>query len=120
MYKLLLILLLLPGLLPVQAQRYFNRRYTLYSHAASLSSIIPRDGKYYCTGMAWDSSNTSSATQVSGIKFAILDSMGNILKDTIYQRQGVRDYYTLGNNSLYSMPDRGFLLSVSQDYSPAT
>lgn len=114
---LLLLLLLLLGLHKVQAQQYFNRRYTLNAYATALSSIVPRDGKYYCTGMAFDSSNTSS---VIGVKFAILDSFGSVIKDTIYQRLGVRNFYAQYNNSLYPMPDKGFLLGVAQDGDPTT
>ena len=117
--RIFLIVLLGCGLYQAHAQQYFNRRYTLHAYQTALSAIIPQDGKYFCTGVAFDSSNSTS-TSITGVKFTILDSLGNILKDTIYQRAGARNYFPQYNNALCSMPDKGFLLAVAQDYNPTT
>ena len=119
MKKLLLILLLFARLFSAHAQQYFNRRYTLNAYQTALSAIIPQDGKYFCIGVAFDSSNSTSSS-ITGVKFTILDSFGNILKDTIYQRAGARNYFPQYNNALCSMPDKGFLLGVAEDYDPTT
>ena len=113
MKKLLLILFLFTGLFSAHAQQYFNKRYPMHSSAVTLSSIVPLNGKYYCVGEADDSTDTTYS--VTGIKFAILDSVGNLISDTIYQRPGIRNYSTIDNHTLTPLPDKGFILGVAQD-----
>ncbi|MBC7552894.1 MAG: hypothetical protein H7257_02835, partial [Taibaiella sp.] len=114
------LLILLCAGLSASAQQYFNKRYTLFSHGVSFSAVIPRDNKYYTVGCTWDSSNTSPSPQITGIKFTILDNAGNVLRDTVYQRPGIKNFYQQFNNAFFSLPDKGFLLAVEQDYELAT
>ncbi|PZF72818.1 hypothetical protein [Taibaiella soli] len=92
--------------------QYFNIRDPFHSFATILTSVVPYNGNYYCTGIAWDSSNYLGNGQGAnkwGIKFTIFNGNGDKLKDTIYQRD---DKFNLDgwSNNLKPMPGGHFLL----------
>jgi hypothetical protein len=105
------------------AQQYFNKRDALHSFSSIITSVVPLNDKYYCTGLCIDSVNYSTTGQtlpISGIKFAIFDNQGNKLRDTVYQQIGKSlDGWS---NNLLLMPNNNLVLAVeefdtSQNYS---
>jgi hypothetical protein len=124
---LLILTLGLSLLRETQAQSFFNIRDPLHSGLSILTSVYPdADGRYYCTGLAWDSVNYiggSQAWYVIGVKYAVYDASGHKLRDTIYQRSFVNLGLTQGRlirpwfNTLHRTADKSFVLAAfSYDY----
>ncbi len=101
----ILIIILSMGKLS-HAQLYFNERNAHHAYSSVLSNVIPKDGKYYCSGYATDSINP---TLVLGIKYAIYNSLGQKERDTILQLPD-RNIYTDLNN-MVAAPDGGWVLA---------
>jgi hypothetical protein len=112
----LLVLLGMLGYLPSIAQQYFNKRYTLNSNSCIISGALAHNGKYYSTAISLDSSNYDIGSggffNRWGVRFTSYDSVGNILKDTIYQRKD-RKFIDTWSNNLRVLPDGTFLLAAN-------
>ncbi len=114
MKNLLLILLLCMGI-KAPAQQYFNVRNPLHSFTSILTSVIPYNDKYYCTGPCIDSVNyvgSGQALLISGIKFAVFDQYGNKLQDTVYQ-ENYKNFDPWSNN-LQIMSNNSLLLASEE------
>lgn len=118
MRSVLLIILLGIGLVHTSlAQQYFNIRHHFHSSSTVLTSVVEHNRKYYITGLCIDSSNYISPgpTVPVGIKFLVLDSSGNKLVDTFYQKSNQEAIEPWDYGNLYHMPDNTFLMA-SQYY----
>lgn len=96
------------------AQHYFNLRDAFHSQSTILTSVVERDHRYYVTGLCIDSINyvgNNTFNNIEGVKFAILDSAGNKILDTFYQKDFPKQFEPWNSNCLYSMPDGGFILA---------
>ena len=103
------------GILPTTAQQCFNKRYTLHSGSTVISGALQHNGKYYSSSLSLDSTNYSITLgafyNIWGIHFASYDSLGNVLKLSLYQRPDRRAIDTWSNN-LRLLPDGSFLLAA--------
>ncbi len=96
MKKLIIVILLAWVATAARAQQYFNKRYTLNSASTILTSVVGHHNAYYSTGICLDSSNHAQGFGYWGIKFSAFDSLGNIIRDTFYQKNG-RNIYAWSN-----------------------
>lgn len=99
------------------AQQYFNNRYSVHAANSQFNSVVAKNHRYYCTGTAFDSSflpGYASGGTGYGVKFCILDSVGNLILDTIFQSPFTNQYYAL-NPSLQAIDSNQFLLALSND-----
>ena len=111
--RVIVLLLCVCARLGCSAQQYFNVRNTLYSFAEQLTSVVQSNGRYYVTGYGIDSINqlpNNVVRTILGVKFAVFDTFGNLIRDTVYQLLGKG--ITAGYNNLRRMPDGTFLLAV--------
>jgi len=118
MKRTLLIILLGIGLMNTSfAQQYFNIRNHFHSSSTVLTSVVEHNKKYYITGLCIDSSNyiNPGPTVPVGIKFLVLDSTGNKLIDTFYQKGDQEAIEPWDYRNLYFMPDNT-LIMASQYY----
>lgn len=97
------------------AQQYFNIRDALHSTSSLFTSVVERNNKYYCTGFCIDSINhiaNDTFANISGVKFAVYDGVGNKLLDTVYQKVWMKSVQAWSSSSLYLLPDGHLLLAV--------
>lgn len=119
MKNLLFILMLLVGVNNSYGQHYFNKVDGVHSFEGYFTSVIERNGKYYCTGTSVDSINdlgNNSYVYMPGVRFTVFDSMGIKIRDTFYQHP-IRETDCWHNN-MHSLPNGDFVLiatSVTQD-----
>ena len=103
------------GVLPTAAQQCFNNRYTLHSGASIISGALEYKGKYYSTAISLDSINYISPSvgyyNIWGIHFTSYDSVGRIIKDSLYQRAD-RVVIDTWSNNLSMLSDGSFLLAA--------
>jgi hypothetical protein len=113
--KLLLLLSLGTWLFDIaSAQTYFNKRKTLNSFAASVSSVINANDRYYTVSSCIDSINNLGGglmIPIQGIRLTIWNIFGDILKDTVYQKTGLHLFPT--SNSLIQLPNKNLICAVS-------
>jgi hypothetical protein len=97
------------------AQTYFNKKETLHSGAVRLTSVLEKDGKYYTGSDCVDSINSLGGgwfINISGVRFSVWDKQGQLLHDTVYQRQDSGSIET-ASNSLVELPNHTFLIGAN-------
>ena len=118
---LMFVLLGVLGYLPSTAQQYFNKRYTAGANANVFSSALERNNRYYVIMGGIDSSNHIGGglfKTTTGLKFIVLDNIGNIITSKLYKRDDKKETFTLPaaftvSNNFVSLGDGTFLYAVA-------